>query len=246
MIYLLGGPPRVGKSKISNLITARHGISSVSTDSLGAVLENVLDPQTAHGLFAVSKFNELPLADRIDLMVEETRRRIDLQIAECRATWQAVAPFIRREAEEGRDVLVEGVAVLPELVARLGETDYRAVFVGHRGEDHEDCDLIFLVHKFTLLWKCPNSVEIVGHRSRVGQAKIHVTPLDAQRCDSLRRSLDRRLRLFPRVFGKFLHLIRYDAILHSVSCRGRDESFAKNHQRNPLARRDLPVRPVDC
>jgi len=138
MIYLLGGPPRVGKSKISNLITARHGISSVSTDSLGAVLENVLDPQTAHGLFAVSKFNELPLADRIDLMVEETRRRIDLQIAECRATWQAVAPFIRREAEEGRDVLVEGVAVLPELVARLGETDYRAVFVGHRGEDHEE------------------------------------------------------------------------------------------------------------
>lgn len=138
MIYLLGGPPRVGKSKISKLITAKHGISSVSTDSLGAVLENVLDPKTTPGLFAVTKFNEMPLADRIDLMVEETRRRIDLQIEECRATWRAVAPFIRREAEEGRDVLVEGVAVLPELVARLEDTDRRAVFVGHRGENHAE------------------------------------------------------------------------------------------------------------
>ena len=54
MIYLLGGPPRVGKSKIAGRITAKHGISSVSTDSLGAVLESVLDPETTPGLFAVS------------------------------------------------------------------------------------------------------------------------------------------------------------------------------------------------
>lgn len=138
MIYLLGGPPRVGKSKISELIAANHGISGVSTDSLAAVLESVLDPQTAPGLFAVSKFNEMPLADRIDLMVAEPGKRIDLQIEECRATWQAVAPFLRREAEEGRDILIEGVAVLPELVARLDVPDCRAVFVGHRGKDHEE------------------------------------------------------------------------------------------------------------
>jgi 2-phosphoglycerate kinase len=138
MIYLLGGPPRVGKSKISKLITKKRGISSVSTDSLGAVLENVLDPQTAPGLFAVSKFNEMTLADKIELMVEKTSRRIDYQIEEGQATWRAVAPFIRREEEEGRDVLVEGVAVLPELVAQLEDADYRAVFVGNQGEDQEE------------------------------------------------------------------------------------------------------------
>ena len=43
MIYLLGGPPRVGKSIISNTITKKYSINVVSTDSLGAVLENVLD-----------------------------------------------------------------------------------------------------------------------------------------------------------------------------------------------------------
>ena len=44
MIYLLGGPPRVGKSIISKTITKKYSINVVSTDSLGAVLENVLDP----------------------------------------------------------------------------------------------------------------------------------------------------------------------------------------------------------
>jgi len=136
MIYFLGGPPRVGKSKISKLITTRHGIGSVSTDSLGAVLENVLDPERAPGLYAVSRFNEMTAAERIDLMVDETSRRIGYQIEEGRATWRAVEPFIRREEEEGRDVLVEGVAVLPELVAQLEDIDYRAVFVGNRGESH--------------------------------------------------------------------------------------------------------------
>jgi 2-phosphoglycerate kinase len=134
MIYLLGGPPRVGKSKIATRITTQHGISSVSTDSLAAVLESVLDPETAPGLFAV---DAMPLAARIEMMAGDTRRRIDLQIEESRSTWRAVAPFIRREAEEGRDLLVEGVAVLPEFVAQLEGIDHRAVLVGHRDGDHE-------------------------------------------------------------------------------------------------------------
>ncbi len=39
MIFLLGGPPRVGKSIISSKIRQKHAVSVVSTDTLGAVLE---------------------------------------------------------------------------------------------------------------------------------------------------------------------------------------------------------------
>ena len=59
MIYLLGGPPRVGKSIISKTITKKYEINVVSTDSLGAVLENVLDPESEPGLFGVNRFNEM-------------------------------------------------------------------------------------------------------------------------------------------------------------------------------------------
>jgi 2-phosphoglycerate kinase len=128
MIYFVGGPPRVGKSIIAKAITTQHGISAVSTDSLGA------EP----GLFAITRFNEMTEADRIRLMVRNTTRRIDYQIEESTAVWRAVKPYILREQDERRDLVVEGVAVLPEMVAQLKGVNYRAVFVGNQGDKQKE------------------------------------------------------------------------------------------------------------
>jgi 2-phosphoglycerate kinase len=137
MIYLLGGPPRVGKSTISRAIPKKYGISVVSTDSLGSVLENVLDPEAEPGLFVFTRFNEMPAADRINLMVENTPELINYTIEESRAVWKAVKPFILKEKEECRDVLIEGVAVLPELVRQIKNIDYRVVFIGNQGNENK-------------------------------------------------------------------------------------------------------------
>jgi 2-phosphoglycerate kinase len=138
MICFIGGPPRVGKSVIAEVITRERGIGSVATDSLGAVLETVLSPESEPGLFVVSRFNEMPEADRIRLMTENPARRIEYQIEESKAVWRAVVPFVLREQEEGRSLVVEGVAVLPELVAQLEGIDYRTVFLGNRGLTHNE------------------------------------------------------------------------------------------------------------
>ena len=138
MIYFLGGPPRVGKSIIARTITSKYCINVVSTDSLGAVLENVLDPELEPGLFIVNRFNEMCVEDRIDLMVKNTTERINYQIEENRAVWKAVVPFVQRERDEGRDVVVEGVAILPELVNQLENVDFRVVFIGNQGNEHKE------------------------------------------------------------------------------------------------------------
>ncbi len=138
MIYFIGGPPRVGKSIIARAITTKHGIGAVSTDSLGAVLETVLDPEAEPGLFAISRFNEMAEADRIRLLVKNTTKRIDYQIEESLAVWRAVKPFVLREQDEGRDLVVEGVAVLPELVAQLEGVGYRVVFVGNQSHKQQE------------------------------------------------------------------------------------------------------------
>ena len=65
MIFLLGGPPRVGKSIIASEIRQIHVVSVVATDTLGAVLENVLSPEAAPHLFVFGEFNELPMAERV-------------------------------------------------------------------------------------------------------------------------------------------------------------------------------------
>lgn len=132
MIYFIGGPPRVGKSMIAAEIMRRRGISAVSTDSLGSVLETVADPERDPGLFAVSRFNELAEADRTELLLKYPATRIEYQVEESTAVWGAVEPFVLSEQKEGRDVVVEGVAVLPELVHRLAGVENRVVFVGNQ------------------------------------------------------------------------------------------------------------------
>ena len=138
MIFLLGGPPRVGKSIISNEIRQRHAVSVVSTDTLGAVLENVLSPESAPDLFVFGKFNEMPMAERVKLITKNPEVLIDYVRKESRFVWKAVEAFIKRENDEGRDVLIEGVAILPELVNRLENIPHRLVFIGNQGETHKE------------------------------------------------------------------------------------------------------------
>ena len=137
MIFLLGGPPRVRKSIISSEIRQKHAVSVVSTDTLGAVLEHVLSPEAVPDLFAFSKFNEMPLAERAKIIVQDTAGLVEYVRRESRVVWKAVVAFVRRENDEGRDVLIEGVAVLPELVSQL-DIPYRVVFIGNQGENHKE------------------------------------------------------------------------------------------------------------
>lgn len=138
MVYLLGGPPKVGKSVISETITRKHGINVVSTDSLGAVLEEVLNPEIEPGLFAVNRFNERAEGDKIDSVLKNTTELIDYIIEESKAVWKGVRPFSLRERDEGRDVMIEGVAVLPELVKQLEGIHYWVVFVGNQGHQQKE------------------------------------------------------------------------------------------------------------
>src|SRR5512136_1865101 len=119
MIFLLGGPPRVGKSIISSEIRQKHAVSVVSTDTLGAVLENILSPEVAPDLFVFGRFNENAMVERVKLIMKDPAELIDYVRKESYVVWRAVEAYIRRENNEGRDVLIEGIAVLPELVSQL-------------------------------------------------------------------------------------------------------------------------------
>lgn len=138
MIYLLGGPPRVGKSMISSEIRQKHAVSVVSTDTLGAVLENILSPEAAPDLFVFRKFTEMPLAERVKSIMKDPAELIDYVRRESHVVWKAVEALVGRENSEGRDVLIEGVAVLPELIGRIEDIPHRVVFVGNQGEDHKE------------------------------------------------------------------------------------------------------------
>jgi 2-phosphoglycerate kinase len=138
MIFLLGGPPRVGKSIISSGIRHKCAVSVVSTDTFGAVLENVLSPEAVPDLFVFGKFHEIPMAERVKLIMNDPAELIDYLRRESYIVWKAVEAFIRRENDEGRDILIEGVAILPELMSQLEDIPHRVVFIGNQGENHKE------------------------------------------------------------------------------------------------------------
>ena len=138
MIYLLGGPPRVGKSIISNQIRQKHALSVVSTDTLAALLQHVQSPEAVPDLFVFETFNKMPNAQRVQFITNEPADLIEFVRRESLVVWKAVDAYIRREYDEGRDVLVEGVAVLPELVGQLDDIPHRAVFIGNQAKNHQE------------------------------------------------------------------------------------------------------------
>lgn len=107
-------------------------MSVVSTDSLGAVLESVLSPEATPDLFA---FGRMPMAERA---VADPAQLMDGLIRESRVVWTAIEAFVRREHAEGRDALIEGVAVLPEMMSRFNAIPHRVVFIGNQGERHQE------------------------------------------------------------------------------------------------------------
>jgi hypothetical protein len=107
MLYLIGGPPRCGKSELALRLCRARGLPFVSTDVLWGVLEvGVVEFRTAYPKGV----------DRLPIAAERFR------------------PYLRRFLEMldagSSDFVVEGEVLLPDDVAALaGSFDLRPVFL---------------------------------------------------------------------------------------------------------------------
>jgi 2-phosphoglycerate kinase len=89
-------------------------------------------------LFVFGKFHEMPMAERVKLIMKDPAELIDYVRKESYVVWKAVEAFIKREDDEGRDILIEGVAILPELMSQLKDIPHRVVFIGNQGGNHKE------------------------------------------------------------------------------------------------------------
>lgn len=104
MIYLIGGAPRVGKSKLADAITRKLGISNVSTDVLNHALHNAVPTLQIR----TDGWETIP--DKFFPFLKE---------------------FVRLTEYEGREYIIEGDAFFPRHVTELAkEFRVKAIFVG--------------------------------------------------------------------------------------------------------------------
>lgn len=134
MIYLIGGPPKCGKTTLAKNLAEKLQIPWVASDTLEVVAMNY-----AHK-YAPKKFAQLyPHSTTKGKNNDETYAlNSPKQVAknytkQAKATYAAIEMFSLCEITDGNDYIIEGYHVTPELAARLikkqGRKNFRILFL---------------------------------------------------------------------------------------------------------------------
>ncbi len=132
--YLIGDPPRVGKTSLTLKFIERKPILATSTDAIRYTLRRVVDEHSKPDLFNVGKFTSNDPEQR-KYLTEHVQEVIDQQNTESSIVWKSTVDFINSNLEDGFDILIEGIAVLPSFVKDL-QCEYSVVFIGNQSDEH--------------------------------------------------------------------------------------------------------------
>jgi 2-phosphoglycerate kinase len=126
-IYFIGGAPRSGKSTVLQKFVEQKPMLAASTDAIRAAAKSMTTPEQSPRLFKEGRgaFNSEQNVRRMSQDVEQT---LAFELGEAEETWKATLDFVKYYVRDGRDAIVEGVAVLPSKLPEL-PFDFRAVFI---------------------------------------------------------------------------------------------------------------------
>jgi 2-phosphoglycerate kinase len=139
--YLIGGTPRCGKTSIALGALKIHPMFATSTDSLRYLMRELLPKDNYPDLFTASeKFTQEAI---VQLCSNGNAAEIlEWQNKESVVVWDSIKHCIEGFISEDLDILIEGVAILPEFLSQL-RCDYTAVFIGNSNPDHAKSMLDF-------------------------------------------------------------------------------------------------------
>ena len=117
MIYLIGGPPKCGKTTLAKRLAKLKGIPWVSTDTLQSVIKPYMDQKDISKKFPTSSQR----CNNNDEKYSQysTNEIIEAYKQQAKTSYQAIDMFAICEITDGNDFIIEGYHIEPELVAEL-------------------------------------------------------------------------------------------------------------------------------
>ncbi|MEI8143223.1 MAG: AAA family ATPase [Candidatus Berkelbacteria bacterium] len=119
MIYLIGGPPKCGKTTLAKTLSKTLGMPWVSTDTLQNVIKPYMGQNDLTTKFPVGgqrcgsndeKYGKYSAHEIINAYTEQAK-----------TVYRAIEMFAECEIADGNDFIIEGYHVEPELVAGLSK-----------------------------------------------------------------------------------------------------------------------------
>lgn len=133
-VFLIGGTPRVGKTSLTLRFLKDKPILATSTDAVRYMMRQIIKESDEPSLFQLGKFTSND-PERQAFLRDHSFEVISIQNNESAVVWRSVEDLIESNLADGFDILIEGIAVLPEFVKRL-KCDYAAVFLGNQSDRH--------------------------------------------------------------------------------------------------------------
>lgn len=117
MIYLIGGPPKCGKTTLAKHISKLKGIPWISTDTLQNVIKPYIQEKDQSRMFPTSNQRE----DNNDLKYSKysTEEIIMAYQSQAKTIYDAIDMFVISEVTNGNDFTIEGYHIEPALVSKL-------------------------------------------------------------------------------------------------------------------------------
>jgi len=130
MLYLIGGAPRCGKTKLAKKISRKLSIPVFSTDELRLYVRDRTPRDEVDGKFP---FEAMFDGDQVDRCFERYAPK-DFLMAdkrEARTLFKAVRSFLEDKIRKKDDYIIEGVHLLPRYVGKilLPKKEFRAVYL---------------------------------------------------------------------------------------------------------------------
>lgn len=134
--YLIGGAPRVGKSSLAQAVLTAFPMPFVATDNVRSSIRATTTAAQNPDLFYLDSLNA-DESNMARLMREQTSDIIAAADRESARVWPTVTNIIRTHLIAGHDILVEGVAILPEFV-QSADLPFTVVFLGNQSPEHTE------------------------------------------------------------------------------------------------------------
>jgi 2-phosphoglycerate kinase len=130
MIYLIGGPPKCGKTTLAKRLSKEKGIPWVSTDTLQCVIKPYINKKDLPKLFPTSFQRGSDNDEKYSK--HSTDEIIEAYQQQAKTSCKAIDMFAVCEIADGNDFVIEGYHIEPEFAAELNSkypNKLRSVFL---------------------------------------------------------------------------------------------------------------------
>lgn len=125
MIYLIGGSPRCGKSILAKKLAKKLETNIFACDYLRPIVIAYTPKEELDKKFPFIRMYDDIGHDNDKFFENNTAEEIlTADIVEAKTLWIGVKEFIKQKAMLDRDIVIEGVQLLPELVDELKKEKY--------------------------------------------------------------------------------------------------------------------------